>query len=39
MCDRLAERERVILVSIFVVIRYVKYPVVFKKHVPGTRYV
>ena len=43
ICDRLAERERVILVTIFVAIRYRVSTVfqreisfVFKKHVPGT---
>ena len=42
ICDRLAERERVILVTIFVAIRYRVSTVfqreisfVFKKHVPG----
>ena len=46
ICDRLAERERVILVSIFVAIRYrvstvyVKYPLFLKNmyQVPGYGY-
>ena len=44
ICDRLAERERVILVPIFVAIRYVKYPLLFLKNmyqvprVPGYGY-